>query len=81
MSPTKLFAYMASGKIIIASDLPSVREIVDEGIVLFILPGNIDDLTKKIKNSLSSDSLCMSTKAHERASSFEWRERGIRILK
>lgn len=31
MSPLKLFEYMAAGKLILASDLPAIREILDSG--------------------------------------------------
>ena len=34
-SPVKLFEYMASGRPIIASDLPSIRNIVDDSMVFF----------------------------------------------
>lgn len=45
MSPLKLFEYMAAGKPIITTDLPSVREVVGDDDVFFSLPGNIDQLS------------------------------------
>lgn len=43
-SPMKLFEYMASGTPILASDLPSIREIVSEADVLFMEPNNSESL-------------------------------------
>ena len=40
MSPLKLFEYMASGRPIIATDLPSIREILNEHNSFLIKPGN-----------------------------------------
>lgn len=37
-SPLKLFAYMASGVPIVASDLPSIREVLDESTAYFARP-------------------------------------------
>lgn len=49
-SPLKLFEYMASGTPMVVSDLPSMREVVNDQEVLFFVPGNPDDLRVKIKN-------------------------------
>lgn len=42
-SPMKLFEYMASGKVIIASDLPVIREILEDQYNALLVPhGNVD---------------------------------------
>lgn len=48
MSPLKLFEYMAAGKIIVASDLPSVREILNDESAVFVSPGNPAALAKTL---------------------------------
>jgi glycosyltransferase involved in cell wall biosynthesis len=42
MSPMKLFEYMASRRAIIASDLPVLREILNEGNSILVAPDNLD---------------------------------------
>jgi glycosyltransferase involved in cell wall biosynthesis len=48
-SPLKLFEYMASGTPIVSSDLPSLREILNEKTAVFFTPDNADDLTAAVK--------------------------------
>lgn len=47
-SPLKLFSAMASNLPIIASDLPSLREIVDEKMVFFVPPDDSEKLARMI---------------------------------
>ena len=63
-SPMKLFEYMASKRAIIASDIPSIRELVNDDMVYFVEPDNplklsngIKDLVKNInlQNKLSQN--------------------------
>lgn len=52
-SPMKLFEYMASGTPIIASNLPSIREILDDSMVYFFESDNSKILVETIKKVLS----------------------------
>lgn len=51
-SPLKAFAYIATGKPIIASDVPSLKEILKEGI--FFEPDNPLVITEKIKSTFEN---------------------------
>jgi len=54
MSPMKMFEYMASERPIISSDLPSVRDVLNEKNALFVAPDNPLQLATAIEK-LSSD--------------------------
>ena len=56
-SPLKLFEYMASGRPIIASDLPALREVLNDKNSLFFKPDNAADLAHAIKMLKSSQML------------------------
>jgi len=81
-SPLKLFAYMASGVPIIASDLPSIREVVDEGMVTFVPPDDPKVLTDVIsgvlRNPSSAESL--ASRARQRVQNYTWQNRARVIL-
>ena len=52
MSPLKLFDYLACGKPIITSDLPSIREILTEDNAVFFKPGDITSLAYAMEKLL-----------------------------
>ena len=52
MSPLKLFEYMANGKAIIASDLPSIREILSDNINALLVPADRPDAWETAIRSL-----------------------------
>lgn len=61
-SPLKLFTYMASGKPIVASDIPSIREVLPEGGAYWCKPDDAKDLARAIERAAKDPN------AHERAS-------------
>ncbi|MCX6813613.1 MAG: glycosyltransferase family 4 protein [Candidatus Azambacteria bacterium] len=82
-SPLKLFEYMASGNPIIASDLPALREILNEKNALFFKPEDASDLARAINMLKSSQMLGyhLSQQASADVKKYTWQERANRILK
>jgi glycosyltransferase involved in cell wall biosynthesis len=82
-SPIKLFEYMASGRPVIASDLPSIREIVSSNEVMLVEPDNPRALQSAIKK-LTEDRIFSKTLADNsfgKVQSFTWSKRAEEILK
>lgn len=82
-SPMKLFEYMTSKVPIIASNLPSIREIVDESMVYFFPPDDPVSLANVIKEVLNDyqQALKKASKTFEVAKEYSWDKRAANILK
>jgi len=82
MSPLKMFEYMSAGRPIIASDLPSIREILNENNCLFCEPDKPDSLAHKIKIILADTILVkkMGLRARQDVSHYSWQERAKKII-
>ncbi|MFA5126627.1 MAG: glycosyltransferase [Patescibacteria group bacterium] len=81
-SPLKLFEYMAAGRPIVASDLPSIREILQEKNCIFFLPDQADSLATGIQRALLNDDLSVriSKVALAEVSGYSWLNRAKNIL-
>lgn len=82
-SPIKLFEYMASKVPIVASDLPSIREILtDQDNAILVEPGNPDELAAGIERVLSDKSLSsrIASKAHQDVQLHTWERRAATML-
>lgn len=81
-SPMKLFGYMASGVPIVASDLPSLREVLDESNAYLVPADSPEALAGGIDAALvnESESKAKAKKAYERAQEFTWKSRANSIL-
>ncbi|MDP3935128.1 MAG: glycosyltransferase [Candidatus Giovannonibacteria bacterium] len=81
-SPLKLFEYMASSRLIIASDLPSLREILTEKEAMFFKPNDPKDLADKIKYILTNQNLAnqISQNALQKAQNYTWSNRAYRAI-
>ena len=81
-SPLKLFEYMASGRPIVAADLPPLRDAVDESMVTFVPPGDEDELARGMLEILddAEGALKKARAARTHVESFTWGSRMKRIL-
>lgn len=82
MSPLKLFEYMASGRPIISSDLPSLREVLDEGKAIFCQPDNPQSLANKVEFLLADRELGkqLGQQAQLDVRDFTWEKRAQKII-
>lgn len=80
-SPVKLFEYMASETPIVASDLPAIRNVVDETMVTFFEPDNPEALAKAIQYVLAhvNDCKIKAKKAYREVQQYSWELRGKNI--
>lgn len=81
MSPMKMFEYMASGTPIVASDLPSVREVLNDKLAVFVEPGDPGSLTAGIKSilRLSEQAERMAGSARREVERYSWAQRAACI--
>ena len=81
-SPLKLFEYMASQRPIVASDLPSIREVLNETNAVMVEPDNPEALAAGIKLVLEDSRLAdkLARQALVDASNYTWQKRAEKIL-
>jgi glycosyltransferase involved in cell wall biosynthesis len=82
-SPLKLFEYMASGTPIVASDLPSLREVLDEETAVLVEPDNALALAKGISKIVGDEDFgnTLAAEAIRRVDKYSWDNRAKEILK
>jgi glycosyltransferase involved in cell wall biosynthesis len=80
-SPLKLFEYMASGRPIVASDLPAIREILDEQCAVFVTAGHAQSLAEGIQRLLDDPAFArrLGEDAERRAALYTWDARAARL--
>jgi glycosyltransferase involved in cell wall biosynthesis len=82
MSPLKLFEYMASGVPIIATDLPAIREVVNEEHAWFVAdyePQNLSETIKAVHDN-RTEAERRANNAKERVESFTWQQRALSLI-
>jgi len=77
-SPMKLFEYMASGRSIVVSDLPSIREILDDSMAYFFKPDDNESLKEAINNTLVSEK--NANKFTDKVKEYSWDKRATKIV-
>lgn len=82
-SPLKMFEYMAAGRPIVASDLPSIREVLNNDNALLVQPDNPAALAAGIKKVMTNPALglVLARQAQQAGRDFTWQKRAQRILK
>lgn len=82
MSPMKIFEYMAAKRPIVATDLPSIREILKEESAVLIKPSDAEALASAIGNLLENENLAekISSQAFEDVKKYTWATRAKMIL-
>jgi glycosyltransferase involved in cell wall biosynthesis len=82
-SPMKAFEYMAAGRAIVASDLPSIREIYEDEVdALLVPPDDPEAFSRAIRRLLEDESLGrrLGAAAREKARGCTWEARALGIL-
>jgi len=81
-SPMKLFEYMASGRPIVASDVPAIHEIVDETMVFFAQPDNPRSFADAIRQALANpeEARRRAERALQEVVIYSWAARAEKIL-
>lgn len=81
-SPMKLFEYMASGRIIVATRIPSILEILNDGNSVIVEPDDPQKMAEGIMRAESADlAENLSNKALEDVRNHTWQKRANRIVK
>jgi glycosyltransferase involved in cell wall biosynthesis len=81
-SPMKMFEYLATGRAIVASDLPVFREVLDESNAVFCAPDKPTDWEGALRGLLDNAERRreLGKQARESAQQYSWTERARRIL-
>lgn len=80
-SPMKLFEALASGAAVVASDVPALREVVDEQSVYFFKPDDAADLVRAVQRALTDPQRSEKiAAARSLAEKYSWDARARTIL-
>ncbi len=81
-SPLKLFEYLAAGRPIVASDLPSLKEVLHDGVnAILVPPGDPKALASGLRRVLDDANLAerLARAAFEGAADYSWDRRAERL--
>ena len=83
MSPLKIFEYMAAGKPIVCSDLPVLREVLENGKTAILVPPGEVSVWVSALQALASDGVLrqrLGSAARAEAKRYSWRARAEKII-
>ncbi len=82
-SPMKAFEYMAAGRMILTSDLPVIREVLNEANAVLLPPEDVEAWDRALKEAARDEGrrLRLAAQARADAMAFRWTERESRILR
>ncbi len=81
-SPMKMFEYMAAGRAIVSSDLPVIREVLNERSAGFCEPGEVGDWRLEVESLLNSQArrIALGEQAWQDVQGYTWVARAQRIM-
>lgn len=81
-SPMKMFEYMAAGRAIVSSDLPVIREILNERNAVFCEPDKLENWRLEIESLLEDDTrrVELGNQAQQDVEGYTWIARAKRIM-
>lgn len=81
-SPIKLFEYLASGRPVVASRLPSIESIVSDDHVFFVEPGNSERLAEAVRVVLQNtdEATKRANAARLHVEQYSWQGRAKKVL-
>lgn len=80
-SPMKLFEYMASGRPIVASNIPAITEILNENNAILVLPDDPQALAAGIREALRAPNTQRNRQAFNDVHNYTWTRRAQDVLK
>ena len=82
VSPLKMFEYMAAEVPIVATDLPAIRDVLDEKTAVIVAPDDPDDMARGILKVLRDEEAAayLAGNAKESVKKYSWEERVKNIL-
>ena len=82
INPMKMFEYMASGRAIVSADLPSIREVLNDGNAVLCEPDDFEKWKAEVASLLDDEPrrIKIGTQAKKDVENFSWMKREERVM-